>query len=80
MKHFKRQKDYGFFVQDIRLSKLSQIGDPLEKLNAGVDFEKFRTLLENNFCKLPENCNCNQLKKDSCVFLLKCQINKYLII
>ena len=52
MKHFKRHKDYGFFDQDIRLSKLSQLGDPLEKLNAGVDFEKFRTLLENNFCKL----------------------------
>lgn len=54
MKHFKRHKDYGFFDQDIRLSKLSQLGDPLEKLNAGVDFEKFRTLLENNFCKLPK--------------------------
>lgn len=38
MKHFKRHKDYGFFDQDIRLSKLSQLGDPLEKLNAGVDF------------------------------------------
>ncbi len=54
MKHFKRHKDYGFFDQDIRLSKLSQLGDPLEKLKAGVDFEKFRTLLENNFCKLPK--------------------------
>lgn len=32
MKHFKRHKDYGFFEQDIRLSKLSQLGDPLEKL------------------------------------------------
>ena len=45
-KSFKRQRDYGFFDQDIRLSKLSQLGDPLEKLNKGVDFEMFRTILE----------------------------------
>jgi len=52
MKHFKRHKDYGFFDQDIRLSKLSQLGDLLEKLNAGVDFELFRKMLETNFSKL----------------------------
>jgi len=46
MKKFKRHRDYGFFDQDIRLSKLTQLGDPLEKLKAGVDFELFRTLLE----------------------------------
>ncbi len=46
MKRFKRYKDYGFFDQDIRLSKLSQLGDPLEKLNAGVDFEMYRSLLD----------------------------------
>lgn len=48
MKRFKRHKDYGFFDQDIRLSKLSQLGDPLEKLNQGVDFEMFRQILEDN--------------------------------
>jgi hypothetical protein len=42
MKRYKRHRDYGFFDQDIRLSKLSQLGDPLEKLNSGVDFEIFR--------------------------------------
>jgi hypothetical protein len=41
MKRYKRHRDYGFFDQDIRLSKLSQLGDPLEKLNSGVDFEIF---------------------------------------
>lgn len=46
MKTFKRHRDYGFFDQDIRLSKLSKLGDPLEKLNKGVDFELFRSLLE----------------------------------
>ena len=45
MKKFKRYKDYGFFDQDIRLSKLSALGDPLERLNKHVDFELFRTFL-----------------------------------
>jgi len=54
MKRFKRQKDYGFFDQDIRLSKLSQLGDPLERLNKGVEFEVFRTFLEDNIIKLPK--------------------------
>lgn len=52
MKRFKRHKDYGFFDQDIRLSKLSQLGDPLERLAQGVDFELFRTFLEGKLTKL----------------------------
>jgi len=48
MKSFKKPRDYSFFDQDIRLSKLTQLGDPLEKLNRGVDFELFRDILENN--------------------------------
>lgn len=46
MKTFKRHKAIGFFDEDIRLSKLSKLGDPLEKLNEGVEFEMFRSLLE----------------------------------
>jgi IS5 family transposase len=52
MKKFKRHKDYGFFDQDIRLSKLSQLGDPLEKLQLHIDFELFRKLLEDKLSKL----------------------------
>lgn len=52
MKIFKRHKDYGFFDQDIRLSKLSQLGDPLERLNKGVDFDLFGTILTDNLTKL----------------------------
>lgn len=48
MKTFKRQRDYGFFDQDIRLGKLSKLGDPLERLNNGVDFGIFRKLLEDS--------------------------------
>jgi len=52
MKRFKKHRDYGFFDQDIRLSKLSALGDPLEKLNNGVDFEVFRDILEEKLSKL----------------------------
>ena len=51
MKQFKRHRDYGFFDQDIRLSKLSQLGDPLQRLNRGIDFEIFRSLLEKHLIK-----------------------------
>jgi len=53
MKTFKKHRDYGFWDQDIRLSKLSKLGDPLEKLNKGVDFEMFRLLLEDGLSKEP---------------------------
>jgi len=52
MKKFKKHRGYGFFDQDIRLSKLSQLGDPLERLDKGVDFGVFREILEKNFSKL----------------------------
>ena len=52
MKKFKRHRDYGFFDQDLRLTKLSKLGDPLEKLSKGVDFEIFRTILTDNLSKM----------------------------
>jgi len=52
MKTFKRHRDYGFFDQDIRLTKLSSLGDPLEKLDKGIDFELFRTILESGLAKI----------------------------
>lgn len=51
MKRFKRHRDYSFFDQDIRLSKLSKLGDPLERLTGGIDFEIFRPLLEKSLIK-----------------------------
>jgi transposase len=53
IKTFKKHRDYGFWDQDIRLSKLSKLGDPLEKLNKGVDFEMFRLLLQDGLSKEP---------------------------
>jgi IS5 family transposase len=52
MKKFKRHRDYGFFDQDIRLTKLSTLGDPLERLDKGIDFEIFRELLILGLSKL----------------------------
>jgi IS5 family transposase len=53
-KTFKRHRDYGFFDQDIRLSKLSHLGDPLEKLSKHVDFEMFRPFLEEHLSVEPQ--------------------------
>jgi len=52
MKKLKKHRDYGFFDQDIRLSKLSKLGDPLEKLEKGINFEIFRSVLEEKLSKL----------------------------
>ena len=54
MKKFKRHRYYGFWDQDIRMSKLSRLGDPLEKLNEGIDFEIFRSLLEEKLSIEPK--------------------------
>ena len=54
MKKFKRHRDYGFWDQDIRMSKLSQLGDPLERLKEGIDFEIFRPLLEERLTREPK--------------------------
>lgn len=53
MKRFKRHRDYGFFDQDIRLSRLTQLGDPLERLGREVDFEVFRELLTDGLHREP---------------------------
>jgi IS5 family transposase len=55
MKSFKKHRDYGFWDQDIRLSKLSQLGDPLERLDKGVNFEMFRELLEEKLSNEPKD-------------------------
>ena len=54
MKSFKKHRDYGFWDIDIRLSKLDQLGDPLEKLDKGVNFEMFRDFLEEGLTKEPK--------------------------
>ncbi len=43
MKKFKRHRDYGFFDQDIRLTKLSRLGNPLTEEQKLNNREKSRT-------------------------------------
>lgn len=40
-------KQTGFWSVDDRLAEISASGDPLETLNATVDFERFRPILEH---------------------------------
>lgn len=55
MKTFKRSKAIGFFDEDIRLTKLSRLGDPLERLSKGINFELFRSALTDNLHVEPKN-------------------------
>jgi transposase, IS5 family len=55
MKKFKRSKAIGFFDEDFRLEKLSELGDPLVRLSKGVDFEIFRPLLLEELHIEPKN-------------------------
>jgi IS5 family transposase len=44
-------KQIGFFTEENRLSRLSVMGDPLEKVTKAIDFEIFRPLLNKVFRK-----------------------------
>jgi IS5 family transposase len=44
-------KQHGFFDENDRLKELSQLGDPLEKLNKVIDWEAFRHSLNKIFKK-----------------------------
>ena len=38
-------KQKGFFDENDRLKELSELGDPLEKLNKYIQWEKFRMIM-----------------------------------
>jgi hypothetical protein len=44
-------KQFNFLAEDNRLERLSEMGDPLEKVNAHIDFEFFRSPIENAVMK-----------------------------
>ncbi len=69
MKQIKRHRDYGFFDQDIRLTKLTQLGVLIEKLNNEINFEIFRTILETNFEKVVKGKGCR--RAFDCVMMFK---------
>jgi IS5 family transposase len=45
------KRERGFFDEELRLRKISEQGDPLEKLNCRINWEMFRTTLNNCFQK-----------------------------
>jgi IS5 family transposase len=47
------KRERGFFDEELRLRKISEQGDPLEKLNLRINWEMFRTTLNNCFQKEP---------------------------
>lgn len=55
MKTFKRSKAIGLFDEDFRLTKLTELGDPLERLSKGIDFEVFRPLLMEQLSVEPKD-------------------------
>ncbi len=57
MKQFKRHRDYGLFDQDVRLTKLTKLGDPLENLNKVIDFEIFMDIFTDSLSKLSKGAS-----------------------
>jgi len=46
-----KQVQGGFFDADMRLVEISKQGDPLEKLDKRIDWEMFRSILEDALCQ-----------------------------
>ena len=45
------KKERGFFDEEFKLEKISKLGDQLEKLNKVIDWEQFRSILDEAFEK-----------------------------
>ena len=46
-------KQYSYLLEDNRLSRLSELGDPLERVS-GLEWELFRPLLDKAFRVIPK--------------------------
>ena len=51
MSTWKKNRDAGLFDAELRMRKLDVIGDPLQKLTKGINWERFRPLLDKGFQK-----------------------------
>ena len=45
-----------FFEEEARMEKISKIGDPLEKLNRVINWEKFRNILKEAVVRKETRC------------------------
>ena len=52
MQKYKKQGEQGFFGEHFRLEKISKQGDPLERLNAVINWDIFNPILEK--CRVKE--------------------------
>ena len=48
-KIYRQQKDENLFEEELTIDALSELGAPLEQLSSLVDFEMFRSALEDVF-------------------------------
>lgn len=46
-----KKHERGLFDEEYKLAKLSKSGDPLEELDSRIEFEQFRSLLNEAFAK-----------------------------
>lgn len=46
---YKKHGEKGLFDEQFTIARLSEIGNPLEKISNVIDFETFRKTLETNF-------------------------------
>ena len=51
MLQFQHEEGTRIFDEDFKLEKISKLGDQLEKLNKAMDWEQFRSILDESFAK-----------------------------
>jgi transposase, IS5 family len=73
MQHFKPQGNKGFFDEKFNIDRLSEIGNPLEAITKAVDFEMFRSTLEEKLLNTNKKNNAGARPYDV-VMLFKIMI------
>ena len=61
---YKKRGQVGLFDKEKTTSKLSKLGNPLEKLHKVIDFEMFRSLLETYMLKQDKKSNAGNKPYD----------------
>ena len=75
MRQYKEHGNVSLFDSEITLQKLSNIGNPLEKLSSVIDFEMFRERLESKLLNNSKKNNAGAKPYDV-VMMFKIIINQ----
>jgi len=62
---YKQRGAMGLFDKEATSSKLSKLGNPLEKLHKVIDFEMFRSLLESHMLNRKKKTNAGNKPYDA---------------